>query len=150
MKSLTEKGKVVLVSNLVINDNNEVLLLFRKDHKHFETPGGKPKPEECKNPENPSIDELKKAAERELHEELGENVKVQGMELFESVNFTIPDGRKAVTHKFVTKISGRPVLNEPEQFSRIEWLPIERLEEFPVSPDLKILAPKLKERFGKQ
>jgi len=127
--------KLVLVSCLVVNDKKEILLLYRKDHKHWETPGGKPEKDE----------NLEDAANRELHEELG-NVKTSHLKLFTKVEFTVPDGRKAIAHKFITKIiSGTPRIQEPEIFEKCQYLPINNLEDSPISPDLKIILPKLKE-----
>lgn len=146
MSPVYYNGRIILSGCLVINDKKEVLLLYRKDHHHYETPGGKVDPEECTNPDNPTIEDLAKTAERELHEELGEDLKIQKPKYFGKAEFTIPDGRRAVANKFLTKIiSGTPKITEPELFSEFDYLPIGRLEEYPLSPDLKILLPKIKE-----
>lgn len=143
-------NKITLSGCLIVNEHKEVLLLYRSDHHHYETPGGKIKPEECSNPESPAIEELAKAAEREAYEELGEDIKLERLTYLGNVDFVIPDGRAAVAHKFVTRIiSGTPRINEPEQFSRMDYLPISRLEEYSISPDLRLLLPKLKEYFIK-
>jgi uncharacterized iron-regulated protein len=48
-------------------------------------------------------------------------------------------------YKFLTNIiSGKPEIQEKELFSKFEWIPIKKLREFPVAPDLKILADKLR------
>ena len=139
------KGRLVLSGCLIINNNKEILLLFREKHKHYETPGGKVSLEECSNPENPAISDLAKTAERETYEELGDNIKLQKLKYFGKVEFTIPDGRLAVANKFITKIiSGEPQLKEPELFSKFDYLPINKLEKYKISPDLKLLLPKLK------
>lgn len=137
---------IILSGCLVINEKKEILLLFRKKHQHYETPGGKINPEEAKDIANPTEDELKKAAERELHEELGNDLQIAQLKFFAKAEFTIPDGRKATANKFLTKIiKGTPRITEPDLFERIEYLPIDSLENYPISPDLKILLPKLKE-----
>jgi 8-oxo-dGTP pyrophosphatase MutT (NUDIX family) len=142
--------KVILSGCLIVNDNKEILLLYRNDHHHYETPGGKIKAEECYVSGKPTIEELAKAAEREAYEELGKEMVLDKLTYFGSVDFVIPDGRKAVAHKFVTRvISGTPRINEPEQFSRMDYLPISRLEEYSISPDLRLLLLKLKENIIK-
>jgi len=139
------KGRIILSGCLVVNDNKEVLLLYRKDHKHYETPGGKVRLNECKNPDNPSIEDLSKAAKRELFEELGNDIQVKELEYFGNVAFDIPGGRLAVANKFITSIiSGEPCVNEPKIFSKYDYLPIKHLEDYPISPDLKLFLLKLK------
>jgi len=150
MVHITIDGKLILSGCLIINNSGEVLLLYRKDHHHYETPGGKVDTKECKDPDNPSREELAKTAGRELHEELGNDIKVSKLEYFGSVEFLVPDGRKAVANKFVTKIlSGRPKINEPDVFEKFDFLPVERLGDYPISPDLKLLLPKLKDYIKK-
>jgi len=146
MKTAAKKEKVVLSGCIILNNKNEILLLYRKDHGYYETPGGKIKPEECDDVEKPSVEELRNAAERELHEELGDDIVVLPLEYFGALNFIIPDGRKAVANKFVTSIlKGKPRINEPETFSKLSYSPIETLEDQAISPDLKLFIPKLKE-----
>ena len=140
------KSNILILSGcLIVNDKKELLLLYRKDHKHYETPGGKVKAEECSNPNEPTLNDLARAAERELYEELGANIKIQKLSYFGNIKFTIPDGRLAIANKFVTKIlSGTPKINEPELFERFDYLPISQLENYNLSPDLKLLLPQLK------
>jgi len=146
MKYIKLNGRLILSGCLVINENKEILLLFKKDHKHYETPGGKVYLEECSNPENPTIADLAKTAEREVYEELGDEIKVSKLKYFGSVEFIILDGRLAIVHKFVAKIiSGTPKLNEPHIFTKFDYLPINKIENYNISPDLKLLLPKLKD-----
>lgn len=148
MTHLHQDGKIILSGCLIINEKKEVLLLYRKDHQHYETPGGKIRLNECSNPNNPTIADLSKTAEREAYEEIGNGIKLAPLNYFGKVEFIIPDGRKAVANKFLTKIvSGKPRLNEPEQFSKMDYLPIARLEEYPISPDLKLLLEELKKKI---
>ncbi len=142
-------SKIILCGNLII-DKDKILLLFRDKHQHYETPGGKLDSDECVDINNPTIKEIEKAAIRELFEEVGNNIMISEPEFFGSFDFVIPDGREAVANKFIIKIlSGNPRINEPEIFSKLEWLPIAKLEEFPISPDLKLFVEMLKERFVK-
>jgi|SRR3989344_622508 len=141
--------RIILSGCIILNENNEILLLYRKDHNHYETPGGKLNPDECLNFENPTTEELAKAAKRELFEELGNKIRIKDIYYFGNVEFTIPDGRKAIANKFIVKIYGEPVINEPERFSKIEYIPIKSLEKYPISPDLKLLLHKIKNELGK-
>lgn len=138
---------LLLSGCLIVNDKSEILLLFRKDHKHYETPGGKVERSECVNFAKPTLEELSNAALREANEELGNNIKLSKLEYFGCVSFQIPDGRYAVAHKFVAKlISGTPKIIE-DNFERFDYLPIDILEFYNLSPDLKILVPRIKAYF---
>lgn len=143
--SIHEKGRLVLVSNIVVNAQHEILLLFRRDHQWYETPGGKPEAADCVNPESPSQEDFRRAADRELQEEVGPDVRVGTPSLFVRIEFTIPDGRKAVAYKFTRPyVGGTPRVMESDRFSHVKWIPLRTLEEFPLSPDLRELAPTLK------
>lgn len=140
-----DHNKIILSGCFIIDDKKRILLLYRPDRNHYETPGGKVKPVECVNPKNPTINELVKTAKRELYEELGKEIKFDKLNYFGKVGFTAPDGRKITANKFLTKIiSGKPIINEPEIFSKMDYLPVESLEDYPISPDLKLFLPKLK------
>ena len=132
---------------MVVNDFGEILLLHRKDHDHYETPGGKVSEKDL-SPESKEITEdvLRRAAIRELREEVGEYVKIGALELFVNGHeFNIPDGRKAVVYKFVTHYKvGLPRIMEPDKFDRFDWIPIRRIERYNVSPDLKDLSERIK------
>ena len=92
--------------------------------------------------------DLAKTAERETYEELGEEIKLEELVFFDKVEFEIPDGRKAIANKFITRIiSGMPKVNEPERFSEYKWIAIKDLENYPTSPDLKLLLEKIKEKW---
>ncbi|USN45747.1 MAG: NUDIX hydrolase [Candidatus Woesearchaeota archaeon] len=141
-----QNQELILVSQFVRNSKNEVLLLFRKDHRHYETPGGKLKRDECEQFQQPREEELKKAAKRELHEEVGQHIKISKQTLFRIVRFDVPDGRKAIAYKFVADLlSGEPILQEPELFDHFKWITIDDLETMNLSPDLKLLGNELKE-----
>lgn len=145
MEHANKDGRIVLSGCLITNDKKEVLLLFRKDHNHYETPGGKVRLKKCEKPGIVTNEDLEKTAKRELHEELGGNIKVGKLQYFGEIEFIIPDGRLAIAHKFITRIiSGKPRICEPELFSKLDYLPISHLENYPISPDLKRLLPELK------
>jgi len=136
-----QKGKIVLSGNLII-DNGKILLLFREDHKHWETPGGKVKADESFN-EEPTLEELEKVARRELLEEV-HGIDIVSMKYFGNVHFIVPDGREAIANKFIVKVKGEPSIGEPELFSKLEWLDIAILGDMSISLDLRIFLHKLK------
>ncbi len=140
-----DSKKLILSGCLIINEKKEILLLFKKNHQHYETPGGKVDPSDCEDYPDLTLEDLRKTAERETFEELGDSIELAPLTYFRTVEFTIPDGRKAVAHKFITKIvKGEPLVAEPKIFSKLDWLPLAKLDSFPISPDLKLLQDRLK------
>lgn len=132
--------KLILSGCVIINNKKEILLLFKKNHQHYETPGGKVEKE------NPKEEDLLKEAEREAYEELGNNIKLDKLKYFKKIEFEIPDGRFAIGHHFITKIiSGTPKVGEPEIFDHFKWIPIKDLEKHPIAPNVKLLLPELKQ-----
>lgn len=132
----------ILLSGCIIIENNKILLLFREDHQHYETPGGHVKKEDCIDIKNPEVEELKKVAMRELLEEV-KDINIVSMEYMAHISFRTPDKRKAVAHKFLTKIKGGPKINK-DLFEYCDWLDIDELEEYPLSPDLILLLPEIR------
>ena len=132
-------GELILSRNIIINNSKEIYLLFRKKHNHYETPGGKVENDE----------DLKETARRELIEEV-KGIEIVSMEYFGKALFTIPDVRKALAYKFITKIKGKPVPNEKIfDVKKSKWLPFQELEKENISPDLKLFLPKLNDFFNK-
>lgn len=126
--------KTILAGNIILRNNKEIYLLFRKKHQHYETPGGK---YDGKN-NNPDIEELKETAKRELLEEVKGINKIISMKLFITIEFTIPDGREAVAHKFLTEIEGNPEPNEDIfDKQKSKWLTKKEIEKIKLSPDLQ-------------
>ena len=82
MRPIYKNWRVILSGCIIINNKNEILLLLRKKHNHYETPGGKINLEECKIPGVITNEDLAKAAERELYEELGDGIKVEKLNYF--------------------------------------------------------------------
>ena len=74
--------------------------------------------------------------------------KIESMEYFTAVEFKIPDGTPAIAHKFITKLSGNLFAQE-DLFDKEKsgWLPLEKLENYPLSPDFIILLPKVKKNL---
>jgi 8-oxo-dGTP pyrophosphatase MutT (NUDIX family) len=141
---------IVLSGCLIVNSKKEILLLHRRKIDQWETPGGKVEDFECKDPNNLTLDELTHTAEREIVEELGDGFTFSPLKFFAKVEFKTPDGRNAIANKFVTSIlSGNPKIGEIENFDKLEYLPIESLETYPISPDLRLLLDKVKGELKK-
>jgi 8-oxo-dGTP pyrophosphatase MutT (NUDIX family) len=145
IKQRESMSKIILSGNLII-DKDRIFLLYRKDHRFYETPGGKVKPEECSNPKHPTVQELKTAAQRELIEEVGGIEEVISMEYFDKVEFKTPDGRDAVAHKFITRVKGNLFAQE-EVFDKEKstYLELAEIDQHPLSPDLSYFIPALKQ-----
>lgn len=54
-----KENRIILSGCLILNDKEEILLLYRKDHKFYETPGGRVGLNECSNLEDPNLIDLK-------------------------------------------------------------------------------------------
>ena len=137
---------IILSGCVLIDKDGSLVLLKRRDHGHFETPGGKVEAAECKNALEPTLDELEKTARREVAEEVGEGVKLSRFVYLGKVEFTIPDGRSALAHKFLARIiAGVPYVKEPNTFLTCEHIPLAHIEQYPLSPDLPMFLPKIRE-----
>ena len=116
---------------VVINDNEELLLLWKRKHQHYEFPGGKVE-------EGESFEET---ALRECKEELGVDVTIIryiGYEKFEI------DGKTFQSHEYLGIIKGNqvPKVNEPEIFERLFWLPMRKYKDYNCAPNVKVFCQK--------
>jgi len=138
-------GHLLLASMLIIRDDNSVLLLYRSDHDHWETPGGKVQPGDCVRPEQPLIDDYCRTALRETHEELGNDIVLSAPELAYAIAFKTPHHIPARAYKFKARIlQGTPQIVETKIFTRCEYLPIAQLEQYPLAPDLRMALSEIK------
>lgn len=135
----------ITLSGMFIFRGEELLLLHRTDHDHYEKPGGKLEPHEVKDMSNPTIEELLYRAKKELEEEIG-GIEVDTIEYFGFVDFTVPGGRSGRAHTFTAQhVSGIPYPRE-EKFDEAVFIPLDELEHYTISPDHKRFLPKLKAR----
>ncbi len=123
--SLTFFMRIQLSGCVIINDKEELLVLFKKKHQHYEFPGGKVEEGET----------LEEAAIRECKEEL--NVDVNIKKYLDYETFEI-DNKKFQSHKFLATINNQtPEVNEPEKFEKIFWMPIKDYKKYPCAPNVK-------------
>ncbi len=115
----------------IINEKEELLLLWKKKQQHYELPGGK-------------VDEgetLEETAKRECKEELGVEVIIEKYLGYE--NFTI-NGKELQSHKYLARIKEgqEPRINEPEKFEKLLWLPIKNYKQYALAPNVKTFCEK--------
>ncbi len=104
--------------------NNAILLLLKKDHKHWELPGEKIE-------KNETIEE---AAKREILEETG--CKVELIKYWKAFEFKI-NNKWFKSHTFFAKIiAGRPKVME-EEFEDIQFISLKKNRKISFSPEFK-------------
>lgn len=103
-------------------------------------------PEDCEDIENVTKEDLRKACEREMVEELGKNFEYGPLEFFDKVDFELYDETLMTKYFFVTKfLSGTPKIIEPDKFSKMEWIDVNDLNREDMCPDVKIISEKFKD-----
>lgn len=125
-----EKKKL---AGCVILQGSSILLLHRIDKDEYELPGGKV--DEGETPKETAI--------RELREELLCDVTITrklGIKDFKQNGFVM------TYHWFLARIQDvqKPELGEPEKFSHYKYVPIDELEKYKLSPNMKNLLEEIK------
>ena len=139
--------RIVLSGCLIVNDKKEILLLHKIKFDYYEIPKGKVDLKDCVDPENLNVGDLMQTALREFLEEI-KGVTISEPEYFGKTKFTKPNGEIAIAHTFYAKyVSGDAEVGEPNIFSEVKWIPIEKLDEFNLSPDLIEVLPSIKTRL---
>lgn len=121
---------IELAGNLVVEDG-KILLLYRKDHDHWEVPGGKVEDDESAT----------EAAVREAEEEIGVSVELR--KPFYSGEFQ-HDDEMFLWHGYVAEIvEGRPEIQE-EGFEKLEWFDPRELDDLELAPNIEMILPALR------
>ncbi len=115
-----------VISGCAIIEREKILLLKRKDHKHYELPGGTVE----------SGESFKETAIRETKEEIGCLPIID--EYWGKVEFKHQD-EVYKSHIFLAHLptEATPKIIEKEKFSEMRWVPVN-------NPDNIILAPNVK------
>ena len=118
--------RIQLSGCTIVNDDEELLLLWKKKHRHYEFPGGKVEDGES----------LEETALRECKEELGVDVRLVKYLGYE--NFEI-EGYSFQSHMYLGIIEGNqiPIVNEPDKFEKLFWLPMKRYRDYSCAPNVK-------------
>ena len=118
--------RIQLSGCAIINDKEELLLLWKRKHQHYEFPGGKVEPGES----------LENAALRECREELGVDVTITKYLTYE--DFEI-DNTNFRSHKFMGIMENNqiPIVNEPDKFEKLFWLPMNEYKNYSCAPNVK-------------
>ena len=103
---------------------NELVLLLKKEHNHWEIPGGKVEAKE----------NARKTLLREIAEEIGVKAKVE--KFLGSIDFKIK-GKRFLSHVFICRINKKPKLNEPEKFYAVGMFPLEKAKRLKLAPNVK-------------
>lgn len=120
------------LAGCVILDNNHLLLMQRTKTGWFELPGGKVEPNES----------AWHAAWREANEELG--VKVRIVRELGKDHFFQNGCKRHYTWFLAELIPGLdPVLGEPKKFTQLVRVPVEKLGEMHLGPNMKKLWKKI-------
>jgi mutator protein MutT len=118
-----------LAGNLIVKDG-KILLLYRKDEKHWEVPGGKV--EENESPTETAV--------REAKEEI--SIKASLEKPFYSGEFQ-KDDEIFLWHCYQASINGEPELQE-EKFEKLEWFKASELDDLDLAPNIRMILPALR------
>jgi 8-oxo-dGTP diphosphatase len=105
--------KPIELSACAFIDKGRLLVIWKRNHSHYEFPGGKVEPGE----------KLEETAAREAKEEIGCSPNIIKYFGYNDFDF---EGRKFRSHKFLAQIpkGQKPKIMEPKSFRDILWLPM--------------------------
>lgn len=124
-----EKIKPIQLSGCaIINDKQEILLLWKNKRQHYELPGGKVEPGES----------LTKTAQREAKEEIGADVQIKKLlktEIFQ-ISGDVFESNIFLAHLKQNQI---PEIKENTVFDHYVWIPIKEFKQYTIAPNVKSL-----------
>jgi len=125
-----------LAGCIILNEDNEILLLYRPSHDHWELPGGKVELGET----------FLEAAIREIYEELGCNINIVNLNPVGDANFEEKE-KKFYYVWFLGHIKNNeaPRIKEPQIFSDLRYFSIFDLPKN-LSSNMKFLSQKIQSK----
>lgn len=130
-----EAGRVVN-SGIIIFNKNKILLVERKDKKHWELPGGKVKLLDAGKTKKET---LRNTAIREVKEEV--NLKPKILDNYSPfyIDFVTPDKVKRRSYNFIGLSTKEPKISEKHIFSNAKYIVVKDLEKYNLAPNVKTL-----------
>lgn len=139
-----EKSYIVFILNMnmdekylagcVIMKDGKILLMKRKKRQWYELPGGKL--EDGETPEQ--------AAVREIKEELCCDVKL--VRKIGNKKFKQDSRELDYTWFLASIVSGEPVVGDPDDYDDLKYVPMEKLKEHKLSPNMQNLLREIEEK----
>jgi len=126
----------VVNSGIIIINKDKILLVERKDKKHWEIPGGKVKFLDAGKTKK---DTLRNTAVREVFEEV--NLKPKILEKYSPfyIDFETPDKVKRRSYNFIGESTKEPKITENKIFSNAKYIAVKDLEKYKLAPNVKTL-----------
>lgn len=120
---------IMHLSGCAIVEHGEILLLYSRERRHFELPGGKVQPGET----------LEQAATREAREEIGVEAI---LERFAGVSDHNLGDQVIRSFRFMARLppGQQPILLEPKKFSEISKIPILKHDIYPLAPNVRVFC----------
>lgn len=134
-----EDGRVVNAGIIIIN-KDKILLIERKDKKHWEIPGGKLKLIDAGKTKKET---LRNAAIREVFEEVNIKPNILHFSPF-YIDFTTPDKVKRRSYNFIARSTKVPKITEKYVFSKAKYIAVKDLEKYNLAPNVITLKEVLK------
>ena len=140
--------KRVVNSGIIIFNKDKILLIKRKDKKHWELPGGKVK---LIDQGKTKKDTLKNAAIREVFEEVGLKPRIITRYSPFYIDFTTPDNVKRRSYNFIAESSKIGEIKEKNLFSDIKYFSVLDLDKgkYRLAPNVITLKELIKTDFFK-
>ncbi|MFA5745516.1 MAG: NUDIX hydrolase [archaeon] len=144
-KKYFEDGRVVN-SGIIIINKNKILLVERKDKKHWELPGGKVK---FTDKGKTKKETLRNAAIREVKEEV--NLKPKILDKYSPfyIDFVTPDKVKRRSYNFIANLTKEPKIKEKHMFSGAKYIAVSELSKYNLAPNVKTLQEMFNTGFWK-
>jgi len=126
----------VVNSGIIIINKDKILLVERRDKKHWELPGGKVKLIDAGKTKKET---LKNAAIREVFEEVNLKPKILHYSPF-YIDFETPDKVERRSYNFIANSTKDPKITEKHMFSNAKYIAVSDLPKYNLAPNVKTLS----------